>query len=342
MDVALLSRPNPSSGTPVYRQIVEQISHGLETGAVRPGETLPPISPMAEALVVPPTAVARAYLELEQLSLVVRTGGVLYTTTPRSARPGIGTTETEWAARARELESASEVQQCLLPRVEDRVEGLDCAGVSRPALSVGGDYYDFVPLPGRRVAIALGDVCGKGVPAAILMAAIRGYLHGATVERQSNPRQLVSALNSHLHASVPANRFATFFYGLYDVSTRTLEYVTAGHHPPVLIRRDDSATRRRRLASGGPALGLMPDVEYPSGTMVLERGDVLVAFTDGITEAMSAAGDEWGEDRLVDDLDTIELTSATAIAERVLYSARRFACGVPQHDDMTAAVVRVV
>src|SRR5262245_20006419 len=104
MDVALLSRPNPSSGTPIYRQLVEQISHGLETGAVRPGETLPHISPLAEALVVPPTAVARAYRELEQLSLVVRSGGALYTTTTRPTRPRIGATEAEWAAQARELE----------------------------------------------------------------------------------------------------------------------------------------------------------------------------------------------------------------------------------------------
>ena len=188
---------------------------------------------MAEALVVPPTAVARAYRELEELNLVVRTGGVLYTTTTthRPSRSGTGS-EAEWAARARELENAGEVQRCLLPRPDDRVDGLDYAGVSRAALSVSGDYYDFVPLPGHKVAIALGDVCGKGVPAAILMAAIRGYLHGATVERQCNPRDLVSALNAHLHASVPANRFVTFFYGVYDVSTRTLEYVTAGHHPP--------------------------------------------------------------------------------------------------------------
>ena len=133
MDVALLSRPNPSSGTPVYRQLVEQISHGLETGAVRPGDPLPPISPLAEALVVPPAAVARAYQELERMSLVIRTGGVLYATSTPPAHPRTGTPEAEWAARARELENAGEVQRCLLPRTDDRIDGLDYAGVSRPA-----------------------------------------------------------------------------------------------------------------------------------------------------------------------------------------------------------------
>jgi phosphoserine phosphatase RsbU/P len=342
MDTRLLSRPNPSSGVPVYLQLVNQIRHGLETGALQPGEPLPPVSPVAETLVVPPTAVARAYRELEQLSLVVRTGGVLCTTTAPVPRGGGGSSEAEWAARARELESAGEVQKCLRPRAEDRVDGLDFAGVSRAALSVGGDYYDFVPLPDRKVAIALGDVCGKGVPAAILMAAIRGYLHGATVERQCNSRELVAALNAHLYASVPANRFATFFYGVYDVSTRRLDYVTAGHHPPVLIRRNDGQARRIRLATGGLALGMMPDTEYASGSVVLQRGDVLAAFTDGITEAMNAAGEEFGEARLIDDLEADELGSATAIADRVLSSARDFSRGVPQHDDMTVAVVRVL
>jgi sigma-B regulation protein RsbU (phosphoserine phosphatase) len=342
MDAALLSRPNPSSGTPIYIQLVDQVRRGLETGALRPGDALPAICPLAEALVVPPAAVARAYRELEERRLAVRTGGVLYTAAPISSRQADQAATTESALRARELQSAEEVQRCLLPRSDVPMEGLDYAGVSRAAQAVGGDYYDFVPLPCRKVAIALGDVCGKGVPAAILMAAIRGYLHGATVERQGNPRDFVTALNRHLHASVPASRFATFFYGVYDVSTRTLDYVTAGHHPPVLIRRDGHGTQRVRLTAGGLALGMMPDARYESGRVVLERGDVLVVFTDGITEAMSATGEEWGEDRLIDDLEAHEPTSAGAIAERVLGAARDFSRGLPQHDDMTVAVVRVL
>jgi sigma-B regulation protein RsbU (phosphoserine phosphatase) len=222
------------------------------------------------------------------------------------------------------------------------VEGLDYAGVSRAALGVGGDYYDFVPLPDHRIAIALGDVCGKGVPAAILMAALRGYLHGATVERQHQPRELVSALNRHLHASVPASRFATLFYGVYDVLTRTLDYVTAGHHPPVLIRRGADGGGRHRLDTGGPALGMMPDASYASARVVMQPGDLLVAFTDGITEAANAAEEEWGEARLIDELDASGPATASAIANRVLAAACGFARGLPQHDDMTVAVVRVL
>lgn len=344
MDATSLSRPNPSSGTPVYLQLVEQVCRGLETGALRPGDALPAVSPVAEALVVPPAAVLRAYRELEQRHLAVRTGGVLYAAQAarealaRKSRPD----DSGQAARLHELESASEMQRCLLPRIDTVVEGLDYAGITRAASSVGGDYYDFVPLPGGRIAIALGDVCGKGVPAAILMAAIRGYLHGATVERQCHPQDLVSALNAHLHASLPANRFATFFYGVYDVATRSLEYVTAGHHPPVVLRRNAVSTYTFRLGGGGLALGMMADAEYTAARVTLEPGDLLLAFSDGMTEAMDTAGDEWGETRLVEALEAAGTARARTVAEAVLASADRFTHGAPQHDDMTLAVVRVL
>jgi len=342
MDVALLSRPNPSSGTPIYLQLVDQVKRGLETGALRPGDELPATPSVAEALVVPPAAVARAYRELEVRRLAVRTGGVLYASAAAPRPEHTRSTVAMSALGARELEHAEEVQRCLLPRTDAPMEGLDYAGLSRPALGVGGDYYDFVPLPNRRIAIALGDVCGKGVPAAILMAALRGYLHGVTMERQGDPRALVDALNRHLHASVPASRFATLFYGVYDLSTRTLDYVNAGHLPPVLLRHEVSGVRRYRLDTGGPALGMMPEAQYMSARVALEPGDLLVSVTDGVTEAQNAAGDEWGDEQLCRGLEAIGAGSAGDIADRVLAAACRFAGNVPQFDDMSVAVVRVL
>jgi serine phosphatase RsbU (regulator of sigma subunit) len=355
MDAALLFRPNLSSGMPVYLQLVGQVKRGIETGALRPGEALPGIRPVAEALVVHPTAVVRAYRELEELRLAVRIGGVLQASPPeagsrfKSAHPLAGDSRQAEAhpdpldrdARARELESAGEVQQCLLPQSATRLAGLDCTGLSRAARGVTGDYYDFIPLSETRVAIVLGDVCGKGIPAAILMAALRGYLHGATVERQSDPCALVRAINRHLCKSAPASRFATLFYGVYDASTRTLEYVTAGHHPPVLLRAADG-TQCRRLRHGGLAIGMMPDAEYVSARVELKSDDVLVAFSDGITEAMNADGDEWGEDRFIGALEEARPATVRSIADQVLAAAADFTRGTPQHDDMTLVVVRVM
>jgi phosphoserine phosphatase RsbU/P len=239
----------------------------------------------------------------------------------------------------REIDAARDVQQRLMPQSFPPVDGLDYAGVSRAALGVGGDYYDFIPLPNHRLAIALGDVCGKGLPAALLMAALRAYLHGAIAQRLRGPRELMTAINRLIFESVPANRFATFFYGLFDTTTRTLEYVNAGHNAPIVLRPRNGAWQRRRLSASGPAIGLMRSTDYKSRCLALESGDLLVAFTDGITEAMNAHGDEWGEEPLIALLKASHRRSAREIADAVLAGADRFAMGTSQHDDMTLVVV---
>ena len=181
----------------------------------------------------------------------------------------------------------------------------------------------------------------RGVIGAILMAALRGYLHGTTATRQAQPRELVAALNLHLHASVPASRFATFFYGVYDLGTRTLEYVNAGHLPPVLVRHECGATRHLRLDPTGPALGMLPDAQYASVQFLLEPGDLLVAVTDGVVEAQNGAGGEFGDERLYRELDDVGTGSAGEIADRVLSAACGVAGAASQFDDMTVAVARV-
>ena len=264
MDVALLSRPNPSSGTPIYLQLVDQVKRGLETGALRPGDELPAIPPVAEALVVPPAAVARAYRELEVRRLAVRTGGVLYASAAARRPEHTRSTVAVSALGARGAGTRGEVP-AMPPAAYRCAHG--GAGLRRPLEGGARSRRRLLRLrsaPESPHAIALGDVCGKGVPAAILMAALRGYLHGVTKERQGDARALVDALNRHLHASVPASRFATLFYGVYDLSTRTLDYVNAGHLPPVLLRHDASGVRRYRLDTGGPALGMMPEAQYMS------------------------------------------------------------------------------
>jgi sigma-B regulation protein RsbU (phosphoserine phosphatase) len=205
--------------------------------------------------------------------------------------------------RQRELEIARDVQQRLFPQVYPVVPGLDYAGACRPALEVGGDYYDFVMLSPTDLGIAIGDVSGKGVPAALLMATLRAFLRGQTIGGERDLAGMMLNLNSLVYESSETNRYATFFFARYNAATRVLDYVNAGHNPPMVFRTcAGHSPTLLRLDTGGPVIGLLQECGYEQGTIVLEAGDLLVAFTDGISEAMNTADQEWGEDRLIEAL----------------------------------------
>jgi sigma-B regulation protein RsbU (phosphoserine phosphatase) len=242
----------------------------------------------------------------------------------------------------RELEIAHEVQERLFPQEYPPLTGLDYAGACRPALGVGGDYYDFILLSKTELGIAIGDVSGKGIPAALLMATLRAYLRGQTIHRQTDLTDMMTNLNRLVYESSAANRYATFFYGELDAVSRALNYVNGGHNPPMVFRKTDSGREVMRLDTGGPVIGLMEDCCYRQGRVALEAGDVLVAYTDGISEAMNTADDEWGEERLIDAVRPNRMVAARALIERLMTSADAFVAGAPQHDDMTLVVVRVL
>src|SRR5205085_5366660 len=186
----------------------------------------------------------------------------------------------------RELEIAHDVQQRLFPQEYPPIPGLEYAGACRPALGVGGDYYDFISLSNSVLGIAIGDVSGKGMPAALLMATLRAYLRGQTTHRQADLTTVMENLNRLVYESSAANRYATFFYAEFDAASRAPNYVNAGHNPPMLVRQPGGCGEMMRLDTGGPVIGLMEDCVYRQGHVVLEPGDVLVAYTDGISEAM--------------------------------------------------------
>jgi sigma-B regulation protein RsbU (phosphoserine phosphatase) len=250
----------------------------------------------------------------------------------------------ETAKRARlnrEIEIAREVQERLFPQQIPAVPGLDCAGTCRPASRVGGDYYDFLALERGGLGIAIGDISGKGIPAALLMASLQASLRGQAMDGGHDLARLMTRVNRLVHDASPDNRYATFFYGQYDPATRRLDYVNAGHNPPILLRCDGSKVIR--LEEGGMVVGLMPDAAYSQASVVLRTGDVVVGFTDGISEAMNALDEEWGEERLLEALrsqggDVV----ASRIVERIFERADAFVAGAPQHDDMTLVVVRVL
>src|SRR5439155_13691064 len=174
------------------------------------------------------------------------------------------------------IEIARAVQQRLFPQEYPPIPGLDYAGACRAALGVGGDYYDFIQLSSMQLGIAIGDVSGKGVPAALLMATLRAYLRGAqTIHHQSDLTEVMRNLNKLVYESSDANRYATFFYGELDTRSRTLTYVNAGHNPPMLFRQADGGRDARRLDTGGPVIGLMEECSYRQDCITLGAGDLL-------------------------------------------------------------------
>jgi sigma-B regulation protein RsbU (phosphoserine phosphatase) len=239
----------------------------------------------------------------------------------------------------REMEIAREVQQGLLPQGGPNVPGLEYAGVCRPALSVGGDYYDFLRLPDGRFGFAIGDVSGKGFAAALLMASLQASLRGQTFEATDDLAAVLTRMNKLLFEATAPNRYATFFYAQYDPLSRKLTWVNAGHNAPVLFRRGEI----RKLHEGGPVIGLLPDVEYFQASTELASGDLVVAYTDGISEAMNANDEEWGEERLYAAVARFaEGLPVPTLLDRLLECADAHAGGVPQHDDMTLIAIHAL
>jgi sigma-B regulation protein RsbU (phosphoserine phosphatase) len=236
----------------------------------------------------------------------------------------------------REVEIAQEVQQMLFPQKLPDLEGLDYWGYCRPARGVGGDSYDFLALDSGIFAISIGDVSGKGIPAALLMASLQSALRGQAISMPADLGNMIGNLNRVIFDSSPSNRYATLFYSQYDPATRVLTYVNGGHCPPMVVRGEQVL----RLEDGGPVVGLFRAARYDQGTFVVERGDLLVGFTDGISEAMNAADDEWGEEELARFLQSKVGLTARELIPEIVQAADAFAAGAPQHDDMTLIVVR--
>jgi sigma-B regulation protein RsbU (phosphoserine phosphatase) len=240
----------------------------------------------------------------------------------------------------RELEIAREVQEHLFPHRLPPVAGLDYCGRCRPAREVGGDYYDFLELPQGRLGIAVGDVSGKGVGAALMMASLEASLRALAAVVQ-DPAELMERVNSLVYQASAANRYATLFYAQYDPASRRLSYVNAGHNPPIVLRQSAGSYEVLRLETGGPVIGLLPQ-RYRQGVFCHESGDLVVLFTDGISESMNARFEEWGEDRLIALVKTCYGSPPAEMMHRILTGAEAFAAGAPQHDDMTVVVLRVL
>lgn len=237
----------------------------------------------------------------------------------------------------KELQIAREIQQSLFPRDTPAIPGFEIAARSLPCYQVGGDYYDFIPLPGGRWALIIADVSGKGTPASILMASVHASLRALA---GTAPAPVVmERVNRFLYESTQANKYVTLLYAELDPATRRLAYVNAGHVPPYLLRRDGPA---RRLTTGGPALGLLEDVGYELGEIELLPGDVVAMVTDGATEAFSADDRELGDDRLVQALSRAGGSAAEQQLQALIDAVDAWTAERGCTDDLTALVLRAV
>ena len=216
--------------------------------------------------------------------------------------------------------------------------GTDLAGFNAACRTVGGDYYDFFPYPDGRVAMALGDVSGKGMPASLMMMALHARVQ-VLAEEPGNLAAFMTRLNKATCAQCPSNRFITFFFCVLDTATGELTFANAGHTPPILVRASGEA---QMLEGGGPVLGILPIALYAEQRVHLDPGDMLVLYSDGVTEANNAAYDEYGEGRFIEVLKRYREAPATAIVDAVTRALAEFAAGAPQADDITLVVARRV
>ena len=237
----------------------------------------------------------------------------------------------------RDLEQAAEIQRRLLPVNPPEIHGFDIAGHNQPCRTVGGDYFDFFAYPDGRVSFVLGDVAGKGMPAALLMTALKGGVQVLLAEAPDDVPKLMGRLDRVVAANFPRNRFVTLFFGLLDPATGGMTYCNAGHNPPLLVRADGKI---ERLSSCGTILGIFPDLGYEVRSARFAAGDVLTLFSDGVTEETSPTGEEFGEDRLTELILRDARGDAGALVNGINRAVTAWAAGAPAADDITVLVVR--
>lgn len=238
----------------------------------------------------------------------------------------------------KELEIAKEIQVTFLPESAPAIPGFECGAMTHPAMEIGGDLYDFIPVSGDRWGFVIGDVSGKGVSAALYMALCRTLLH-ASGGGQVSPAAAARQANRLIYEDGRSSMFITVFYAVLDPRLMTLTYVNAGHNPPLLVRGDPPVVTL--LEGNGIALGVVEDVEMPDESLSVEPGDLIIMYTDGVTEAFNERDEYFGEERLVSSICRNRSRPVQEIMDLLLEEIQQFCGTAPQSDDITLVVIRV-
>lgn len=238
----------------------------------------------------------------------------------------------------RELQMARDIQLSLLPKTNPKMPGVEIAGLSHAAREVGGDYFDYIEMGEGHLGVVIADVSGKGVPASLLMSNIQATLRVQAITSDS-AKDCIAEANTALHKSTEADKYATLFYGILDTNEKTFTCTNAGHNPPLLVAQDKSC---RQLETGGIVLGMLPKMPYEEECVKLNSGDLLLMYSDGITEAMNRQEEEFGEERLCKLLTDNQDLSAEALLQKILNEVSAFTGEVPQQDDMTMVAIKIL
>jgi len=240
-----------------------------------------------------------------------------------------------------DLEGAKDVQQAFFRPQTFSIPCISCETFYQPAHSIGGDYYDFLLLQGGRWGIAIGDVSGKGIGAALIMARLQASLRAQALHSHLDLSTLIGDVNQLVFESSPANFFASLFYAEYEPAKRLLKYANAGHNPPIVVRGHNGSSEIFHLTPTDIPIGISADLQFTTRTFQLAIDDVLVAYTDGITEQQNPHGEMWGEEKFEILLRSCCPASSEQIIECILAEVSAFANGQPQRDDMTLVVLKV-
>ncbi len=246
----------------------------------------------------------------------------------------------EWVEKQKiekELAVARQIQRGLLPEQDPELPGWDIAGINIPSLAVGGDYYDYLPGPEGRLGLAIADVSGKGTGPALIMANVQASLRALSSLSELTLDRMLARLNDQIFRRTEASKYVTAFYGWLDPERAHLVYANAGHCYPLLFRRNGEVDQ---LIIGGPVIGLLPEIPLEVGETSFEPGDMLVAYTDGLSETQSPSGEEYQEERIIRTVREVEDKPAREIIAKLVASARIFAAGKGLGDDLTLMVVK--
>jgi sigma-B regulation protein RsbU (phosphoserine phosphatase) len=240
-----------------------------------------------------------------------------------------------------DLAGARDVQQAFFPPESLSIPCMTCQTFYQPAHEIGGDYYDFFSLLDGRWGIAIGDVSGKGISAALIMASLQASVRAQALQPHLHLSTLIGSVNRLVYESSPTHLFASLFYSEYEPATRMLRFVNAGHNPPIVVRPRNGSCEMFYLNSTAMPVGISADSEFAFGTFQFEIDDLLIAYTDGVTETENDQGEGWGQQRLENLLRSCSRKTPEQIINGILDQVSMFANGQPQQDDMTLVVMAV-